>query len=705
MSAPDWLQITKDAYAQSTSYVDSNYRKIWENNLRLFQSRHPADSKYNSDAYKHRSKVFRPKTRSVERKNEAATAAAYFSNLDVVDVTSAIPDPQQQGPVVPGQPPQGPPQNHSASAAIMKELLNYRLTKSVPWFQTVIGAFQDAQIMGAVCSKQDWEFKRGKDGKVKQDKPRVSLRPMENIRFDPGADWIDPVNSSPYWLDIIPMYVRDVQSLMDNADEKTGKPKWKKYSLQEISAVRMDFDSTRQLRDKERVDPATETSSIKKQFDLTWVIENYCRWDDDDYVWWTLGTELLLTDPVPIQEVYFTGERPYVLGVAQIEAHRNMPSSPVELGADLQRETNEVGNQFLDNVKLVLNKRYIVKRGKNVDTASLNRNVPGGVTMADDPEGDIRELSWGDVTPSALEAQNRINVDFDDLVGNFSSGSVSTNRQLNETVGGLALLSQGANVLVEFGIRTFTETWTEKVLRQLMKLEAKYESDLVVLNIAAEKAQLFERYGVNDITDELLNNDLTLTVNVGMNATDPMKKFQKFMAGIQGYSQVVTNAAPGLNIKKVGTEVFALLGYKNAAEFLSDQDPQLMAMQQQMQQMQEKLQQAQGQVQQAVGAAQAAQGQLQQAKIAAAQERLASAQKDHAAGMALAAANQNVATKDQQLKSKGVDDRVKSLMAVHESELIEAQRDLTQAQTILTLEQASKVPDPNMEKKAESGDE
>jgi hypothetical protein len=67
-----------------------------EDALRMFQSKHPLDSKYNSEAYKYRSKLFRPKTRSVIRKNEAAAATAYFSNVDVVNVAPANEqDPQQ----------------------------------------------------------------------------------------------------------------------------------------------------------------------------------------------------------------------------------------------------------------------------------------------------------------------------------------------------------------------------------------------------------------------------------------------------------------------------------------------------------------------------------------------------------------------------------------------------------------------------------
>ena len=44
----------------------------------------------------------------------------------------------------------------------------------------------------------------------------------------------------------------------------------------------------------------------------------------------------------------------------------------------------------------------------------------------------------------------------------------------------------------------------EPVIKQLIKLEQYYETDIVVLSIAAQKAQLWMRYGINEITDELL---------------------------------------------------------------------------------------------------------------------------------------------------------------------------------------------------------
>ena len=81
-----WLNRARAAFETSTSYIDLNYRKSWEDSLSAFNNKHPGDSKYNSPAYEKRSRLYRPKTRAVIRKNEAAAATAFFSNMDVGDL-------------------------------------------------------------------------------------------------------------------------------------------------------------------------------------------------------------------------------------------------------------------------------------------------------------------------------------------------------------------------------------------------------------------------------------------------------------------------------------------------------------------------------------------------------------------------------------------------------------------------------------------
>jgi hypothetical protein len=608
---PDWLALARDAFSSSTSYMDANWRKQWEDSIAMFQSRHPSGSKYNSDAYKHRSRLFRPKTRSVVRKNEAAAAIAFFSNPDVVSVEAENDTNPQQ----------------VAAAELMQQILNYRLQKTIPWFQLLVGGVQTAQVIGIVCSYQYWHYKEKvtvseepladdmgnvlmddqgpimqqyEDVKVLKDEPCISLLPPEQFRFDPGADWLNVVESSPYFIRMVPKYVGEVKEMMRATDRKTGQQQWREYPDSEIRMAMADWDTLRSARENKREDPLAHTDQAISDYETVWCHENFIRKDGEEWVYWTLGCHQMLTDPAPLDQVYFTGDRPFVIGTCVIEANKAVPDSLVQMGASLQRETNDTVNQRRDNVSLVLNKRYIVKRGRDVDVQSLLRNVPGGVTMATDVT-DVQPMEWNDVTGSSYQEQDRLNVDFDELTGNFSTSSVMTNRKLNETVGGMNMLGGAANQLTEYLIRTLTETWIEPVLRQLVKLEQAYETDTTVLGLAGEKGQLFERYGVNEVSDELLNQELTVRVNVGMGATDPQTKLQKFTHAMQTYGGIM-QSMPDVDPDAVRKELFGLVGYRDGGRFFKkDMDPKDAQMQQ-MGQVMQQMQQALGQAQQEIEA-------------------------------------------------------------------------------------------------------
>jgi hypothetical protein len=86
MDEARWLNYADQAYRASTDFIDSSYRKQWERNYANWQGKHPSGSKYYTQAYKNRSRLFRPKTKGVIRKNEAALVNSLFSTLDVVSV-------------------------------------------------------------------------------------------------------------------------------------------------------------------------------------------------------------------------------------------------------------------------------------------------------------------------------------------------------------------------------------------------------------------------------------------------------------------------------------------------------------------------------------------------------------------------------------------------------------------------------------------
>ena len=69
--ATDWLKLSKDAYEASSAFVDSNYRQDWDYAIKAFRNEHGPGSKYLSEDYKARTRIFPPHTRTIIRKNEA----------------------------------------------------------------------------------------------------------------------------------------------------------------------------------------------------------------------------------------------------------------------------------------------------------------------------------------------------------------------------------------------------------------------------------------------------------------------------------------------------------------------------------------------------------------------------------------------------------------------------------------------------------
>jgi hypothetical protein len=287
-----------------------------------------------------------------------------------------------------------------------------------------------------------------------------------------------------------------------------------------------------------------------------------------------LGTQLLLTDAIKVTEAFphlKRGQRPFTLGFSNIEAHKNFPAGDNELAAGLQSEINDVANQRLDNVKLVLNKRYFVKRGAQVDLDALVRNVPGGGVMMNDPDRDVVTINTPDVTGSSYQEQDRLSIEMDELVGGFSQSSVQNARNMNETVGGMGLLEQSAGAVEDYSMRIFMETWMEPTLTQLVQLIQYYETDEVVLALAAKDAGVWQRYGMDAVTDDLLRQELTTTVDLAIGNADPARRVQRLIFGVT-QTAGLPNMAERIKSPQVADEIFGTLGYKDSTRFFMTDD-------------------------------------------------------------------------------------------------------------------------------------
>lgn len=614
------LRIAEEAYSNSTTYVDSNFRKQWETDLRYFDGRHSSDSKYYKDAYKYRSKTFRPKSRSISRRMEALIANAFFSNDRKVEVQAFNWDDPMA----------------VATAKFLQNLLDFRLKNTIPWFLTIVGAMQDAVKTGVVCSYNYWCYKTVTKRMTHQipyidtatgqpamdpmtggpllfdqevehevvvdDKPDVCLFPVEYVRLSPNANWREPIKSSPYVGRMVPMYISEFRNRMTHGD-RYGR-KWRSYTDAEIrSKGQLEMsDSTRQTRQGNRQDPVSITEV--KDYEIAWAVEWFIERPTGRVVYWTLGTQAMLSDPEPIEDVYLHGEIPITMGYCVIETHKIMPKGLIGIGGAIQRALNNNANAREDNVALVLNKQYLTRSGQQMDTTNLMYGVPGGVTAVQNPKEDVVPLEWNDITSSAYQEQDRFNVEYDELVGNFSSQSVMTNRALNQTVGGLEILGEGAATLSEFTVRTLTESWIIPTLNQLALLEQYYESDEIILTLAAKQVQQAYRPSIRnpnpqaapqtaELVDALINANCFIKIDVGMNATDPNRRLSRLTFAITQVAQASSQLPPSFNMAEYGKEIFNILGYGDGSRFWDADEQAKQLMMTAQQQATQMIQQAQ----------------------------------------------------------------------------------------------------------------
>ena len=600
-----------ETYQSSTSWINAGRRARWNDSLRAFGNTHPSGSKYLSGDYRYRSTMFRPKTRSMVRRDEAATAAAFFANEDVVSITAADDDdPQQQ-----------------ASAEILKELLQYRLANAdgadrIPWFLTLLGARQDAEVMGICVSKVGWEYEEryigtklraalGPDGmpifdpeimqqrmesldmfeKVK-DRPFIDLLAPENFRFEPGCDWRDPVKSSPYLIEMCPVYI---QEALERMESKHGAPpEWNRVAGSALRGSNdLSDDVTRRTRENGRVPGKDSDGGKPRDFDICWTRLNTMRWGGQDWCFRSLASSgEILEDPRPIKEVHLHGERPYTVGFVVLETHKTYPSSKVELTADLQKMANQDMNTRFDNIMLSLQPRQFVREGSGMDFNDLRTFMPGKVVAVNSKGSDpmTNTVTWDRPPPvdgASFQEQDRINMDWDDLAGSFTNSSVNASQLTQQSATGMHLMSGEASGLNEYELRMFAETWVEPTLRLFIKVLQAYETDPVVLALAGKKAGLWQRFGVSEITDELLNCGVTTKVNVGIGATNPQMKLKNFAMGADIIAKIFGPAAAmGANFQEVCKEVFGMLGFKDGARFFQpDFDPRVQMLQMQMDKM------------------------------------------------------------------------------------------------------------------------
>lgn len=602
-SESELILIISRAEQISRDYQLKTVDKPLARSYRAWQNLHAEGSKYLGPAFKGRSRLYVPKTRSAVRKNLAATAGALFSTEDVTSIKATHEDDLQQ----------------RATAAVIKADLEHRLSNDnpragVPWFITAMGACLDSQLSGICLSKQFWEYDEvdtGKDRLVQgplmnpmtgqpeidefgqpilvekyepimrlvKDRPMVELHPIENVQIDPAAPWYAPVQMGRWFACDYPMGLSDARAMLKSSG-KRGISMWKEDVSDEVllkGRVEDQRNGNRRVREGggDRYEDAARAGG---GLDIVWLRENFVRVAGRDWHFWSVGRHAIISEVRETIDAYPEqgGMRPYVMGVAQLDTHRVFPQSPVETWQPLQFELNDITNLRLDTLKRSIAPLAKAKRGKQVDLQALQRRGQPETVLMVDSMDDVEIVQTPGPNGSAFQETSITNSNFDELAGVFSTSSVQQSRQLNETVGGMSLMSRAASSVSEFDLRMFIETWVEPVIRQLAHLVRYYESDEKILAIAGQKARVWSRYDYMPSVEDFDQCDLTVRVNAGIGAVDPVQKLQKMEYAFKMLAPLLPEASAkgiSINVEQVIEEVMGAAGFRDGRRFFDFGEP------------------------------------------------------------------------------------------------------------------------------------
>jgi len=547
----DSVMVTfRETLRGSTDFLTSAHRAQIDKNHANARSQHPAGSRYLSDAYKRRSRLFKPKTKAAMQRAEAACLAAFFSTQDAVEITAEDEDDAEL----------------AAGARTWREALNYRLREDVKWKQNVIGALQNAWVEGICITKQWWDYRVDADGDIVRDRPAVTLIPLGKFRFSPHAEWCDIIGTSPYFIEEMNPTVGEVLEKM-MLGPGGEPPVWRPCSAGEVMGSASASKSGLSTNGQTEEEP--EKVELHKEARVFRVIMNR---GGVDWTFDVLGETHLLTEPTRVKDVMPQAMRNYAIGGVTIESHRPIPQSKVEISEGLQAEINGITNDRRDASRLANSPRYIVNRRSGLDMKAMLRSTPGGVVSATDVNG-IIPLETRDVTGSAYKDEESVAASMDEVLGSFSQQSANTNSNIGRTATGLELIASDSNIMTEYAMEMFATTWMQDALRQLLILMQTYETDAQIIGDAMKSADVMTRYGVTVPTERMLRHPVRLRISVGQDATNPERKVVK----MRNFIQMAVELGKTVNADEVLKEAAGAMGYDDGTRFIEtppEQAPQ-----------------------------------------------------------------------------------------------------------------------------------
>jgi hypothetical protein len=451
-------------------------------------------------------------------------------------------------------------------AGFIEKIANYRLENDIEAFDQVSKWVGQGVLFGTSLIKSSWKFEQremtkktaspwykklfngvqNEEQKFKvttEDKPRWDVPNILDIYTDPTISTTELQTSVIERISMTAEQAKRIPYFNENKQKIEAKG----------GAQTNQYDSS--SFDKTDIDDATK---LKNGMDTVDIFE---RWSVDRIITVCEGKErLLLRDEpnpygfIPYERFVFEEDplpnRFYGRGIGQNTK-------------DLQSMYYDLFNEIIDNLHLVTNKMFSIRRGAKINPNQLVAK-PGGFIERDD-ENDVKEIQITDIKQSAFEVLNKVDDEHkrasgaNDLMQGSASNDTATQDQLAQSN------TTNRFELVRRRLKSALSKLGKKTL--LMELENLQDMESPILRIFPQESREAIFSILKEVAPEILWNVKIKGDTIMNQNKDIVSKQMIDLLNIIG--EKITNTEFRANVR----EIYRLRGIQNIDELVGSEAP------------------------------------------------------------------------------------------------------------------------------------
>ena len=309
-------------------------------------------------------------------------------------------------------------------------------------------------------------------------------------------------------------------------------------------------------------------------------------WEDNRHTMYINRQEVIYDGPSPY---WRHQELPFV-----VQSYDRLPNefygqSAVDIIHDLQHEVNTQRNQRIDNVSMILNKMWKVRRGADIDDEDLVSR-PNGIIKVNNPE-DVMPFEQGEIPQSALQSESMSNQNMQNALGTTAIVRGADGGD-DQTATEAMKKSNAASLRFDVKIKLFDSIGIKRLARLMDLNNQQFINDNRLVKLGVSKTQNWKRVGPAELLGEFDYRPAGANVDPSANKQVRREQLTNMM------SMLMKTQNPYVNYQELTKEWLESFDLRNPTKFMKDkQEMQREAMMKQ-QQAQQKQQQKQSQGQQ-----------------------------------------------------------------------------------------------------------